>query len=139
MRYLLDTNFLAAYVQGRPGAIGRIRPWLLSQEVATSMLVYAEVEEYLLGLPDSERRRRELRILLRDIRPYGLNYAIVQRYAQLRRVLRPPHGPGLIGDIDTFIAATALEHHLTLVTTDGDFTRVPGLSLMHFPPSALRT
>ena len=48
MRYLLDTNFLAAYVQGRPGANSLVRPWLLRNEVATSMLVYAEVEEYLL-------------------------------------------------------------------------------------------
>jgi predicted nucleic acid-binding protein len=36
----------------------------------------------------------------------------------------------LIGDIDTFIAATALEHDLTLVTMDTDFQRVPGLKLM---------
>lgn len=45
-------------------------------------------------------------------------YAILERYADLRRQLRPPYGPGLIGDIDTLIAATALEHDLTLVTTD---------------------
>ncbi len=51
----------------------------------------------------------------------------MQRYAELRRQLRPPRGPGLSGDIDTLIAATALEYDLTLVTTDGDFDRVPGL------------
>lgn len=54
----------------------------------------------------------------------------MQRYAALRRQLRPPYGPGLIGDIDTLIAATALEYELALVTTDSDFTRVPGLSLL---------
>jgi PIN domain len=43
---------------------------------------------------------------------------------------RPPYGPGLIGDIDTLIAATALEYDLTLVTTDSDFVRVPGLNLI---------
>ncbi|MGH2588003.1 MAG: type II toxin-antitoxin system VapC family toxin [Dehalococcoidia bacterium] len=41
-----------------------------------------------------------------------------------------PTALGLIGDIDTLIAATALEYDLTLVTTDGDFTRVPGLKLL---------
>lgn len=50
-------------------------------------------------------------------------YAILGRYADLRRQLRPPHGPGLIGDVDALIAATALEHDLTLVTTDTDFER----------------
>jgi predicted nucleic acid-binding protein len=44
--------------------------------------------------------------------------------------LRPPYGPGLIGDIDVLIAATAIEHDLTIVTTDGDFERVPNLKSM---------
>jgi predicted nucleic acid-binding protein len=48
-------------------------------------------------------------------------------YADIRRAMRAPHGPGLIGDVDTLIAATALERNLTVVTLDQDFTRVPGL------------
>ncbi len=36
-------------------------------------------------------------------------------------------GPGTIGDVDTLIAATALVRGLTVVTTDKDFLRVPGL------------
>jgi predicted nucleic acid-binding protein len=53
----------------------------------------------------------------------------MERYADIRRALRPPYGPGLIGDIDTLIAATALERDLTLVTIDSDFQRVPGLQV----------
>jgi tRNA(fMet)-specific endonuclease VapC len=49
----------------------------------------------------------------------------MERYAAIRLQLRP-RGE-LIGDVDTLIAATALERNLTLVTTDGDFRRVPGL------------
>ena len=37
----------------------------------------------------------------------------------------------IIGDIDTLIAATALEHDLTPVTTDAHFQRVSALKLMH--------
>jgi predicted nucleic acid-binding protein len=37
------------------------------------------------------------------------------------------HGPGFIGDVDTLMAATALERNLTVITLDQDFTRVPGL------------
>lgn len=59
-----------------------------------------------------------------------MTYPLLDRYADLRRTLRPPHGPGLIGDIDTLIAATALEQGLTLATSDSDFQRVPGLSVL---------
>jgi hypothetical protein len=51
-------------------------------------------------------------------------------YADLRRSLRRPYGPGLIGDIDTLIAATALERNLTVVTIDTDFQRVPNLRVI---------
>jgi len=52
----------------------------------------------------------------------------------LRRQSRRPHGSGTIGDIDTLIAATAIEIGLTVVTTDTDFTRVPGLNLLLLRP-----
>ena len=132
-RYLLDSTLLAALLNERVAAVTLIRPWIEQQEVATSLLSYAEVMEYVAGRADAEARKESLRRLLRGVRAYGLNYAILERYAQLRRQLRPPHGPGLIGDIDTLIAATAIERGLTLVTTDSDFERVPGLSLMLLP------
>jgi predicted nucleic acid-binding protein len=40
-----------------------------------------------------------------------------------------PHGPGLISDIDTLIAATTLERNPTVVTTDSDYEQVPGLKV----------
>jgi predicted nucleic acid-binding protein len=46
-----------------------------------------------------------------------------------RRKLRPPYGNGLIGDIDTLIAATALERNLTIITADHDYERVPQLKV----------
>src|SRR5260221_12475315 len=44
----------------------------------------------------------------------------------------------LIGDIDTLIAATAVEYGLILVTTDGDFSRIPGRTVRLLPPGALK-
>jgi predicted nucleic acid-binding protein len=43
----------------------------------------------------------------------------------------------LIGDIDTLIAATALERNLTVVTIDTDFQRVPDLSVILLSPATL--
>src|SRR5947209_7927672 len=126
-KYLLDTSPLAAYLQRREPAVRMIQPLIAKHEVATSIIVYAEVTEYLKSLPNSVQRQHDLRHLLREIYPYFLTYAIVERYADLRRNLRPPYGKGLIGDMDTLIAATAIERHLTLLTMDTDFDRVPHL------------
>lgn len=129
-RLLLDTSVLVGYFNGRERVVSLIDPWLDRQEVATSVLVYAETIEFLMGQPDYERRSSSLRQLLHRIYPYDLTYAVLETYAEIRRSLRPPFGPGLIGDVDSLIAATARERHLTLVSTDGDFKAVPGLSLL---------
>jgi len=131
-RYLLDNSVLVAYLKGRPGALRRIRPWIAAQEAATSLVIYGEAIEYMKSDPEFDRRRFELRALLRTVTPYRLSYPILERYADLRRLMRTPYGSGPIGDIDTLIAATALEHNLTVVTLDGDYLRVPGLSVLRF-------
>src|SRR2546429_7425986 len=128
-RYLLDTSPFAAYLHNQPLAVRLIRPLIERHEVATSILVYAEVTEYLQGLPDALKRQQDLRQLLREVYPYFLTYPILERYAALRRKLRPPYGKGLIGDMDTLIAATAQERNLTILTTDQDFARVPQLKV----------
>ena len=81
------------------------------------------------GLSTFVHRQYQLRQLLREINPYFLTYSISKRYEAIRRHLRPPYGKGLIGDMDTLIAATALERNLTILTTDQDFTRVPKLKV----------
>jgi predicted nucleic acid-binding protein len=136
-RYLLDSSILTGYLKGRK-VVTLVEPWVDHNLAATSLLVYGEISEYNHSFPNFARRQTELRALLRQVYPYGLSYLILGRYAELRRMLRPPHGPGLIGDIDTLIAATALVYDLTLVTTDSDFTRVPELDLMFLPRDLLK-
>src|SRR5580765_1933452 len=115
-RYLVDTAALAAYLYNRPTALSILTPWIQNSELATSILVYGEVIEHLKSRPDFALHQRQLRDLLVEVQPFFLTYRILERYADLRRALRPPHGPGLIGDIDTLVAATALERDLTVVT-----------------------
>src|SRR6266480_3040961 len=129
-RYLLDTGPLGAYLQGRQPAVNLIVPWIRGGEAATSILVYGEIIEYIKSLQHYPARYLGLRALFGAIYPYFLTYAILERYVEIRRTLRPPHGPGLIGDIDTLIAATALERNLTVVTIDTDFQRVPNLRVI---------
>ena len=129
-RYLLDTAPQSAYVLGRPTAVALVSPWVARQEATTSVLVQAEAIEYFQGLADYRRSRARLLRVLNSIYPITIPLPIRERYGTIRRQMRPPQGPGLIGDIDTFIAATAFEFRLTLVTVDSDFTRVPGLDVM---------
>ncbi len=95
-RYLLDTGPLAAYLLNRSAATRVIAPWTRQHEAVTSILMYGEVMEYLKSKPDFAIRRRELNTLLRAIYPIPLTYAAMERYADLRRAMRPPHGLGLI-------------------------------------------
>src|SRR5438270_10576091 len=123
--YLLDTSLVAAFLHGRPSILTLIEPLVKKRQAATSLLVYGEVMEYLKGLPTFLEYKARLQQLftLKQITPYPLTYPILERYADIRRTLRPLHKD--IGDIDTLIAATALEEDLILLTIDHD--RVPGL------------
>jgi predicted nucleic acid-binding protein len=134
--FLLDTTPLTAYLFARQRAIALIRPWIIKGEAATSILVYGEVIEHLRGRPDYLRHQQALRRLLRGVTPWIPTYGILERYADLRRILRPTGN--LIGDMDTLIAATALERNLTLVTSDQHFQRVPGLSVILIDRQQLR-
>ena len=126
--YLLDTSLVAAFLHGRPHILTLIEPLVKKRQAGTSLLVYGEVMEYLKGLPAFLEYKARLQKLfaLNQITPYPLTYSILERYADIRRTLRPLHQD--IGDIDTLIASTALEEHLTLLTIDRDYERVPGLT-----------
>jgi predicted nucleic acid-binding protein len=113
-QYLLDTTPLASFLLGRAGAHRLITPWTQYRAVVTSILAYGEAIEYLKGFTDFPRHHIALRRLTVAIKPSLLTYAILDRYADIRRALRPPHDPGVIGDMDTLIAATAREYNLTL-------------------------
>ena len=125
-KYLLDTSVVAGYLLARTRAMQLVRPLLAREEVATSVLVYGEVAEYVKKFASFNAYKASLEALLEQIYPYPITYAILERYADIRRTLRPLHQD--IGDIDTLIAATAIEHNLTIVTIDHDFERVPNLN-----------
>jgi len=130
-RYLLDTSPLAAFLLGRQRALELIGPWLASDEVATSIIVYGEVEEYIRQMANYSTLHRIFVRQLTAIRPLSITRRIMDRYADLRMRMRPPHGSGVLTDSDTLIAATAIRYNLTLVTHDiRDFSRVPGLQTL---------
>ena len=94
-QYLLDTNVLAAYLQGRSGALSLAQAWIHNDEAATSIVVYGEITEYLKGFAEFPRHQAALRTLLKKVHPYPLTYALLEQYADLRRVMRTPYGLGI--------------------------------------------
>jgi predicted nucleic acid-binding protein len=66
-----------------------------------------------------------VRFFLRRLRKIPLSEAVAYRAGALERDLRRV---GLrLGENDNWVAATALHYSATLVYTDSDFARVPGL------------
>jgi predicted nucleic acid-binding protein len=145
VKYLLDTGPLTAYLLGRQGAVARFDALIRQGEMATSALVYAEVIEYFQSFATYPQLQAELRGILHDqVKRLYPTYAVCEQYATLRRTMRQMRAPaghpiGLIGDMDTLIAATALVHDLTAITIDSDFTRIPGLSHQVLTLAQLRT
>ena len=127
-RYLLDTPIIAAHLIGRQPALDLIEPWLLNHEVVTSIVVYGEVFEYIRSFRDFEERYLSFQTFIQECNLVRISTEIMETYANLRRSMRRPYGDGLIGDIDTLIAATCLRHGLTVVSTDTHFLRVPRLN-----------
>lgn len=63
--------------------------------------------------------------LLQSAHILPIDADVVPRFASLYAYLRRTGQP--IGVNDMWIGATALAHNLTLVTSDPDFDRIPGL------------
>ena len=93
-RYLLDTAPLAALLLARPAAVDLISPWLNRHEVATSILAYAEVVQYIKDFSDVKRRQPQLRTLLGEVYPYFLTYPIWSGISIFAEASENPMGKG---------------------------------------------
>jgi tRNA(fMet)-specific endonuclease VapC len=128
MRYLSDTHWIISYLNGTRDAL-ELFASLENDELAISQATYGEIYDGIYRARDPRRAERDFRRLLRLIDILPLNLAIWRRFARIRGELRA-RGQ-LIPDMDILIAATALQHDLTLVTRNRrHFQRVAGLSLL---------
>ena len=128
MRYLVDSDWIADYLKGRPQAMQLLNR-LAGAGLAVSILSLGEVLEGIIHGYDANRRAHEagLRNFLRGVDVLPLTRAGAHRFAEIRGDLR--RKGKLIGDLDLLIAATAISYRLRLVSRDLHFRRVPGLDL----------
>ena len=127
MRYLIDTCVFSEYTKLRRNTA--VTDWVDAQEqesVFISVLTVGEIEKGIVRMPPS-RRKTALAVFLEDlIRRFddhvlGVTIPTVRLWG---RTLADLENRGcVLPVIDSLIAATALEHDLTIVTRNvADFT-----------------
>jgi tRNA(fMet)-specific endonuclease VapC len=127
MRYLLDSDVVADYLKGRNSARTLLEP-LFPDGLAISIITYAEVYEGVYYGRDRRRHEQGFRAFLHAVAVLSLTQAVARRYAVLRGSLQ--RQGQIIDQPDLFIAATALQHDLILVTRNRQhFERIPQLQL----------
>lgn len=129
MRYLLDTNVLSEVIRKQPneGLLQRLGE-VAARDVVTSVVCVAELRHGAARVPHGARLWERIagEVLSRvDILPMGEAEAL--RAGDLLAALEAQGEP--IGIEDVWIAATALEHRLTVVTRNlKHFRRIQGLA-----------
>src|SRR3954469_14990059 len=109
-RGLLDTSIFIAS-EDRD-----LDPELLPDELAVSVVTYAELRAGALAAPDVATRSRRLTTLQigRGITPLRIDPAVADQWGQLRLLLAQPRRRVNVND--PWIAATALAHGVPVVT-----------------------
>ena len=126
MRYLIDTNIVIDHFRGEPQVISFLQKAQQSG-LAISVISIGEILEGLVGQPKEGKRRKDLEDFLVATKVLDVDRKTVEIFAKTRTDLRDKGK--LIENFDILIAATAIEHNLTLVTKDKDFERIEGLQL----------
>jgi tRNA(fMet)-specific endonuclease VapC len=128
MKWLLDTCVVSDFVRGDTSTLARLKS-TSPDRIALSVVTVMEIE---FGLALDRVRARKIEAPLRalmtsvELLPYAV--AEARATAALRAALRRRGNP--IGPYDVQIAATALVHGHTLVTSNArEFARVQGLLL----------
>lgn len=106
-------------------------PSLIWGGLALSIVTHMELWEGVYGDRDPQAAARRLRTFLRPLTILPFSRRVSQRTARLRRELRQRGRPIQQRALDTLIAGTAHHHGLILVTSDGDFDDIPGLTILN--------
>ncbi len=134
MKYLLDTCFLSEFVKKNPPRT--VVDWGATQnedDLHVSVLTLGEIQKGVSSLPVSRRRAELQRWLDYDLqerfhdRTLAVTAQVARRWGKIQGEARL-RGRSL-PVVDSLLAATALEHDLTLVTNNVDDMRDTGVRL----------
>ena len=133
MSYLIDTNALSELKKRQPHPA--VAQWFAARPpvgLYLSVLTLGELRKGIVAMPTGARRTRFLDWLENDIPQYfggrilPVDQRIAERWGQLCGTAGRP-----LPAIDSLMAATALEHHLNLVTRNLVDFELPGLVIIN--------
>jgi tRNA(fMet)-specific endonuclease VapC len=121
-RYLLDTNVVIELLRGNEG----VKTKLASEpEAFVSVVVLGQLYFGARKSRNVERNVERIEEFVTTISVLGCEHETSRRYGALKQELG--RQGRLIPENDKLIAATALQHHLTVVTRDTHFEAVEEL------------
>jgi len=121
MGYLIDNNAISNYCKfSMPDKACVFMSAIIDAEPFISIITKIEALSWKTTNPVYEWNAQYFVSISKAI---DLTPSIVDKTIELRRAMR-------IKTPDAIIAATALVHNLTLVTSDGDFNGIPGLKII---------
>jgi tRNA(fMet)-specific endonuclease VapC len=123
-RFLLDTNVVIALLEGEAVVQDQLAR---ADEVFVSSIALGELYfgSGKSGRPETNMARVDE--LARDSVVLGCDTDTARRYGEVKNALRLKGRP--IPENDIWIAAIALQHRLTLISRDGHFNEVDGLTV----------
>ena len=135
MNYLLDTCVLSEYKKPRPD--GKVMAWLdntADDSLFLSVLTIGEIEKGIVRMPPSKRKTDlegfvDILLVRFDRRLFDLDAPIMRRWGKLVGTLQTKGR--ILPVIDSLIAATALEHNLTIVTRNQDDFEPTGAKVLN--------
>lgn len=126
MSFLVDTDICSAHLKGVGAVTGRFLQY--TGRLHVSVVTAGELYTWAFRAGAPARRLLALRELLADVVVIETDAAVAERFGRLRATLLERGSPA--PPMDLWIAATAIEHGLTLVTHNtADFAAIPGLTL----------
>jgi predicted nucleic acid-binding protein len=135
--FLLDTNVISELVKPRPEE--NVTAWIEATDESLlflSVLTLGEIRRGIAALPQSRRQATLEAWLDKDLRArfeeriLDIDQEVADRWGLLTAVAR--NSGIVLPVIDGLLAATALEHNLTLVTRDTG--QIPSMGVAVFNP-----
>jgi tRNA(fMet)-specific endonuclease VapC len=115
LHYLTDTDWVIHYLSGHKGIVRRLDE-LKEQGLGLSIVSLAELYEGIYYSTDPEGNEQDLADFLQGVVVVGIDEEACKIFGKERGRLRADGKT--IGDFDLLIGATALRHHLTVLTNN---------------------